>query len=85
MGVLPLQFLPDATMATYGLTGDEVFRVSGIQNLVPRGKAMVSARRKDGKTVEFETLVRLDSPIEVEYYRHGGIMPYVLRQLARRK
>ncbi|MBI4502312.1 MAG: aconitate hydratase, partial [Gemmatimonadetes bacterium] len=86
MGVLPLQFLPDATPATYGLTGEETFKISGIQSgLRPKGHALVSAERKDGTMVEFEAIARLDTPIELEYYRHGGILPYVLRQLARHK
>ena len=86
MGVLPLQFLPDTTPATYGLTGEETFKVSGIQSgLRPKGKVLVSAERKDGQAVEFEAVARLDTPIELEYYRHGGILPYVLRQLARQK
>jgi aconitate hydratase len=86
MGVLPLQFLPDTTPATYGLTGEETFKVSGIQSgLRPKGKVLVSAERKDGQAVEFDAVARLDTPIELEYYRHGGILPYVLRQLARQK
>jgi aconitate hydratase len=83
MGVLPLQFLADATPGAYGLTGEETFAIAGLQNLTPRGKVVVVARRKDGKNVEFEVAVRLDTQIEVEYYRHGGIMPYVLRQLSK--
>ena len=86
MGVLPLQFQEGATPGTYGITGSETFRITGVEKgLRPRGTAMVVAEGKDGKKIEFEAIVRLDSPIELEYYRHGGIMPYVLRQLARRK
>jgi aconitate hydratase len=83
MGVLPLQFLPDDTPEKLGLTGTETFSVHGIASgLKPHGKATVTAERQDGRTVEFETVIRLDTPIEVEYYQHGGILPYVLRQLA---
>jgi aconitate hydratase len=84
MGVLPLQFLPDASPQTYQLTGEEVFAISGIQSgLHPKARLTVSAQRQDGKTVQFEAIARLDTPVELEYYRNGGIMPYVLRQLAR--
>ncbi|MSR07722.1 MAG: aconitate hydratase AcnA [Gemmatimonadetes bacterium] len=85
MGVLPLQFLPDETPEKYGLTGKETFAISGIKSgLAPKGRARVTAKGENGKTVEFEAIVRLDTPIEVEYYRHGGILPYVLRQLAQK-
>jgi aconitate hydratase len=84
MGVLPLQFAEGKTAADYGLTGRERFSITGIsRGLRPRGKAHVRAERDDGRKVMFDVDVRLDTPIEVEYYRHGGILPYVLRQLAR--
>jgi aconitate hydratase len=84
MGVLPLQFPEGKTAADYGLTGRERFSITGIsRGLRPRGKAQVRAERDDGRKVMFDVDVRLDTPIEVEYYRHGGILPYVLRQLAR--
>jgi len=84
MGVLPLQFGEGKTAADYGLTGRERFTITGIsKGLRPRGKAQVRAERDDGRKVMFDVDVRLDTPIEVEYYRHGGILPYVLRQLAK--
>ena len=82
MGVLPLQFLPGTDPSTYGLTGREVFAISGIaKGLKAGGRANVTAERQGGGAAEFEAIVRLDTPVELEYYRHGGIMPYVLRQL----
>ncbi|HEY2552116.1 MAG TPA: aconitate hydratase AcnA, partial [Streptosporangiaceae bacterium] len=82
MGVLPLQFEPGESAATLGLTGHEVFDVLGIEELnagrVPREVTV----RADGR--EFRALVRIDTPGEAEYFRHGGIMQYVLRSLAAR-
>jgi aconitate hydratase len=82
MGVLPLQFPDGQSAALLGLSGRETFTLTGIaQGLKPGGAVRVSAARQDGGTVAFEARVRLDTPIELEYYRHGGILPYVLRQL----
>jgi aconitate hydratase len=82
MGVLPLQFLPGETAASLGLSGDEVYSVEGISaGLSPQGRARVSAQKADGSTVRFEAIVRLDTPQEVVYHAHGGILPYVLRSL----
>ena len=85
MGVLPLQFQTGASAASLGLDGRETYDVDGIagDDLVPGGTARVTARRDDGTTVEFDALIRLDTGVEVEYYRHGGILPYVLRELAK--
>jgi aconitate hydratase len=85
MGVLPLQFRPGESVATHGLTGRETFDVSGIAGgrVTPGGTARIRARREDGSTIEFDALVRLDTAVEVEYYRNGGILPYVLRNLAK--
>ncbi len=87
MGILPLQFLPGETPETLGLTGKETFDLTGLAALLtegfPRGKELtVTARRADGTTVQLRTLVRIDTPQELQYYRHGGILEYVLRQLA---
>ena len=80
MGVLPLEYLDGQTATTLGLTGSETFSIRGIATDLAAGKIMnVSARRSDGSTLEFEAKCRLDSSIEVEYYRHGGILQYVLR------
>jgi aconitate hydratase len=75
MGVLPLQFLPGETRETLGLTGHEEYAISGIDG----GEATEVAVRADG--IEFRATVRLDTPREREYLRHGGILPYVLRRL----
>ncbi|MGD0617744.1 MAG: aconitate hydratase AcnA [Bryobacteraceae bacterium] len=79
MGVLPLQFLANQDRNTLELTGDETFAVTGLAAAIDGGarRATVEASRK-----RFEVQVRLDTPMEVEYFRNGGILPYVLRQLA---
>jgi aconitate hydratase len=82
MGVLPLQFAPDATSALLGLTGRERYDLSGIaQSLQPGGAVRVRAHTDDGHIVDFETIARVDTPEELVAFRHGGILPYVLRQL----
>ena len=81
MGVLPLQFLPDQTPETLGLTGEEVFDIVGLDKLSPRQHLSVRVRGRDGKWRSFEVLARIDSPIDLTYYQHGGILPMVLRQL----
>src|SRR6059058_80394 len=90
MGILPLQFLPGETPETLGLTGKETFDLTGLAALLtegfPRGKELtVTARRADGTSVQFRTLVRIDTRQELQYYRHGGILEYVLRQLLQGK
>jgi aconitate hydratase len=83
MGVLPLQFEAGEDVSTLGLTGRETFEITGIaEGLKPRKKATVTAISEDGKKKTFTVTVRLDTPNEVDYYRHGGILTYVLRQLA---
>jgi len=83
MGVLPLQFLPGENAASLGLTGREAFTITGMADLKPRQVVTVVARRdEDGSERTFEAVARLDGPIEVEYLRHGGILPAVLRRLA---
>jgi aconitate hydratase len=83
MGVLPLQFLPGESVASLGLTGRESFTIGGLAaGLVPRARLTVVARADDGAERSFETVARLDGPIDVEYLRHGGILPAVLRRLA---
>jgi aconitate hydratase len=82
MGVLPLQFGDGQSAEALKLTGRETYQISGIaKGLTPGGAVRVTARRDDGTTAEFNARVRLDTPIEVEYHRHGGILQYVLRQL----
>jgi aconitate hydratase len=82
MGVLPLQFKGDTNVAALNLTGEETFDISGIDdNLKPQQDVRLTMRRKDGSKQQVPLLLRIDTPIEVDYYRHGGILPYVLREL----
>jgi aconitate hydratase len=84
MGVLPLQFEAGQNVASLKLTGKEVYHVEGIPAALNGGgrKARVRAVAADGTEKKFTVDVRVDTPQEVEYYRNGGILPYVLRQLA---
>jgi aconitate hydratase A / 2-methylisocitrate dehydratase len=82
MGVLPLQFLPGQSATTHGLSGREVYAIAGAgASLSPRGTVTVSATAEDGTTKTFTAQVRIDTPEELVAYRHGGILPYVLRKL----
>jgi aconitate hydratase len=82
MGVLPLQFLPGAGAAALGLNGRERYEVTGLAaGLRPRGRATVAARADGGAATAFEVVVRLDTPVEVETYAGGGILPSLLRTL----
>jgi aconitate hydratase len=86
MGILPLQFLPGETAESVGLTGKEVFEIAGLDAVLaegfPRGKELaVTALKADGSSGRFRATVRIDTPQELQYYRHGGILEYVLRQL----
>ena len=83
MGVLPLQFV-DADADSLDLTGDETFTITNIDDatIAASGTANVAATKPDGTVVEFDVLIRLDTAVEVDYYKHGGILPYVLRELA---
>jgi aconitate hydratase len=82
MGVLPLQFQDGDTRDSLKLTGEEIFHLSGVPAAVSSGVPVhVIATRPDGKKVEFAVTARIDTPQEAEYYRNGGILPYVLRQL----
>ena len=81
MGVLPLQYKEGQSTYSLGLTGKETFEIAGLN----RGAAKivkVIAKSDDGKTTEFEARLRIDTPKELDYYQHGGILQYVLRQLA---
>jgi len=82
MGVLPLQYQPGQTKDTLGLTGEETYTIEGIsEGLKPKKDIRVSAKSADGQTKSFTAILRIDTPEEIEYYRNGGILPYVLRQL----
>jgi aconitate hydratase len=85
MGVLPLQFLAGQSPSALGLTGRELYEVAGVADgLRPGGQVAVRARDDAGKTTEFSALVRIDTPEELVSFKHGGILPYVLRQLVGR-
>ncbi|OGA17062.1 MAG: aconitate hydratase 1 [Betaproteobacteria bacterium RIFCSPLOWO2_02_FULL_66_14] len=81
MGVLPLQFKGGDSAAALGLKGDEEIEIGGLDAIQPQQELTVLIRRADGSRLEVKTLCRIDTPIEVDYYRHGGILPYVLREL----
>jgi aconitate hydratase len=83
MGVLPLQFLDGETRESLGLTGEETYDITGVPDAVtsPANLVGVAAMAPDGKMIEFHARARIDTPQEAEYYRSGGILPYVLRQL----
>ncbi len=82
MGVLPLEFLPGHGREALGLTGRETYSINGIAGIQePRTRLSVTAIADDGEVTTFEVLARIDTPVELDYYRHGGILQYVLRQL----
>lgn len=82
MGVLPLEFLPGETWQSLGLTGEEMFEIPELcDSMQPRSRLRVIATAPDGRVREFQTTLRIDSPVELEYYRHGGILQTVLRKL----
>ena len=84
MGVLPLQFNTGENATSLGLTGDEIIDIEGSDNpMSPNQEVTVSATKNDGKRTTFKLTTRIDSLAEVDYYRHGGILPYVVRQLLR--
>jgi aconitate hydratase len=84
MGVLPLQFQAGESAASLQLTGAETYHIEGVATSLSGGgrTATVRAVKADGTEIAFSAVVRVDTPQEVEYYRNGGILPYVLRQLA---
>jgi aconitate hydratase len=85
MGVLPLEFAGGGSAASLGLTGHETFDLAGVgAGLMPRATVRVRATRDDGTVAEFDARVRVDTPEELTAFRHGGILPYVLRRLAAR-
>jgi aconitate hydratase len=89
MGILPLQFLDDESAETCGLTGEEVYDIVGLthvlEHFAPGKTVRVRAKKSDGAVVELDATVRIDTPQEVLYYKHGGILQYVLRQLLQGK
>jgi aconitate hydratase len=90
MGILPLQFPAGQSAASLGLTGEEVYEIDGVARAIECGSAdgrQVTVRARDGAGREksFKAVVRIDTPQEVQYYKHGGILSYVLRQLLAQK
>ncbi|MBL7041550.1 MAG: aconitate hydratase AcnA [Pirellulaceae bacterium] len=82
MGVLPLEFTDGQTWQSIGLTGEEQFDIEGLDDsLQPRGTVTVNATSADGKAIQFQARVRIDTPVEMDYYRNGGILQTVLRKL----
>ncbi len=82
MGVLPLTFLEGQSAESLGLDGSETFDIPASANLIPLSHIQVTATKSDGTQIMFDTIVRLDTPVEVDYYRNGGILQTVLRNLA---
>jgi aconitate hydratase len=89
MGILPLQFPAEENYETLGLTGEEVYEITGLKQVIDRFKPgshlHVRATGSDGACVEFEAILRIDTPQEALYYRHGGILNFVVRQLLQGK
>ena len=84
MGILPLQFEAGQSSESLGLTGEEEYDIEGIEaGVKPRQTLRVITTAPDGKKTTFIVISRIDTPIEADYYKHDGILPYVLRQLAR--
>ncbi len=85
MGILPLQFKDEDSVQSLSIRGDEEFDILGADDLRPQQDITLAIRRKDGSRREVVLLSRIDTPIEVDYYLHGGILPYVLRELMEAK
>ena len=81
MGVLPLQFKDEDDVQSLGIQGDEQFELSGLEEIRPQQNVTLAIHRKNGSRNSIDLLCRIDTPIEAEYYRHGGILTYVLREL----
>jgi aconitate hydratase len=81
MGVLPLEFKPGENRESLGLTGHEVFEIEGVASLAPKKPITVHAKSTHGAAKTFSVIARADTPEEVSYYHHGGILQYVLRQM----
>lgn len=91
MGVLPLQFVPGESAGSLGLTGKETFDIRGLDSLLAMSadghtspRVQVMAKNEGGEVKSFDAIVRIDTPRELEYFRHGGILPAVVRQLSGR-
>jgi aconitate hydratase len=86
MGVLPLQFVDGTNAQTLGLDGSEIYATNGLADAIEPGQMVtLEITRKDGKQETIPVKLRIDTPIEIDYYRHGGILPFVLRELMARQ
>ena len=83
MGILPLKFMEGQNVESLGLTGEEVFDIEGLSTMTPKEVVTVRARKTDGAVVEFKAIALLNTPVEVNYYRNGGILHTVLRNLVK--
>jgi aconitate hydratase len=82
MGVLPLQFIEGASAQSLGLNGSETYSVTGLSDSIQPGQNLsLEIRRANGETQSVPVKLRIDTPIEIDYYRHGGILQFVLREL----
>jgi aconitate hydratase len=85
MGVLPLQFVDGTSAQSLGLDGSEVFSITGLSDSIQPGQQVtLEIQGKDRQSRSAPIKLRIDTPIEIDYYRHGGILPFVLRQLLTR-
>jgi aconitate hydratase len=82
MGVLPLTFEEGTSWQSLGLRGDEIVSIDGLSDITPRSKISARISAKDGSETEVGLLCRIDTEDELEYFRHGGILPFMLRRLA---
>jgi aconitate hydratase len=86
MGVLPMQFEEGTSAQTLGLDGSETYSITGLSDHIQPGQTVtLEITRKDGAKQSVPVRLRIDTPIEIDYYRHGGILPFVLRELVARK
>ncbi|MGD9009775.1 MAG: hypothetical protein PVG41_17750, partial [Desulfobacteraceae bacterium] len=81
MGVLPLIFKAGENAESLGLDGSETYFIEGIEGIEPRKTLQMTAVKTDGRAVKFEVTARLDTEVDLDYFSHGGILPYVLRKL----
>ena len=82
MGVLPLQFIEGEDAQTHGLTGHEVFHIEGLsEEMQPNAELSVRAEREDGSEIKFKVITRLDTPLDIDVYKNGGILHAVLREM----
>jgi aconitate hydratase len=81
MGALPLVFKTGQNVNSLGLDGTEIYSIEGLADITPGKSLQVTAEKNDGSTFNFEVIARLDTEVDVIYFRHGGILPYVLRQM----